>query len=566
MFKNFFFRIKRVLSLFKEVRSQAFAALFLIVFLGITEGASLLLIIPLLAIAGVSSDPVSSNKLIGFVQSLFEFTDTSLSVTNVLVIYILLMTLYAMLRYFQSINTAAINQRIVIYWRNAIFRKLSIATWESIQSIRNSDIQNTLTIEVRKFGSISNQIIQLSGTLIIIIVYLLVSALLSLQLTILAILPIILIAFLNRPINKQAFILGKSAVGFNQQLQNIIIEHYNALKLVKSYGKEEEHLHEFNEANREVEQKVLAFTEATQKTKTLFEIIAAILIAIYIYVAIVVFQTAITELLLLIYIFVRLLPKVTRLITSYQQILNNLPAIQDTKNLLNRLKEEEANYSDSGKPILFQNAVVFNEVCFSYDSNKVLQHINFSIPAFQTTVIKGDSGVGKTTTIDLIMGLQKPKSGKILIDGKVLNELNSSDWKESIAYVPQEAFLFHKSIRENLQWAKPTAKETELWSALKLAGAKDFIKQLPDGLETIVGDRGTQISGGERQRVALARALVRQPKLLILDEATNAVDDHNEQLIKNALHKLHGKMTIIIVAHRSTLIDLADHVIELNKI
>lgn len=552
--------------LFKGVRKKSFVALFLLIFMGITEGISLLLIIPLLGIAGIENVEVSSNKLVVFVKSFFESTGISLSVINVLLLYVVIMTLTALLRYFQSINTASINQQIVIYWRNTFFRKLSYASWSSIQSVKSSEIQNTLTLEIRKFGNISNQSIQFVGTLILIAVYLVVSGFVSPTLTLIALAPVLIMALLNRPINKKSSSLGKSTVKYNQQLQGIILEQLIALKLVKSYGKEEQQIAEFEDANFQVEKKVIAFTTTTQKTKAIFDIVAAIIIAIYIYVAVVIFKTAITELLLLIFIFARLLPKSTKLVNNYQQILNNLPALEATLLTLSKLKNEKREFEKNNESFIITNEITFEEVCFSHGSNLVLNHLNFSIAALQTTVIKGSSGAGKSTTIDLIMGLQKPKSGKILIDGKVLNELNCSDWKESIAYVPQEAFLFHKSIRENLQWVNPDVDEQAIWNALEQAGATDFVKLLPNGLETIVGDRGTQISGGERQRIALARALVRQPKLLILDEATNAVDDHNEQLIKNALHKLHGKMTIIIVAHRSTLIDLADHVIELNKI
>ncbi len=371
-------------------------------------------------------------------------------------------------------------------------------------------------------------------------------------------------ALMNRPINKKSFTLGKSSVGFNQHLQSIILEQLAALKLVKTYGKEQKHLDEFEDTNKALEEKILAFTKATQTTKTFVEIIAAVVIAVYIYVAIVVFETAITELLLLIFIFARLLPKASKLVGNYQQILNNLPAIEWTNKVIDQLEEEELKHKNTNEKIILKKGIEFKEVDFSYGSKKILEKLNFTIATKQTTVIKGGSGVGKSTTIDLIMGLQKLDSGVILIDDKPLKELNAFSWKSSIAYVPQDAFLFHKSIKENLLWADPLAEETAIWNALEQAGAMDFIKRFPEGLHTIVGDRGMQISGGERQRIALARALLRQPELLILDEATSAVDDQNELIIKEALGKLHGRMSILIVAHRSLLVDLADQVIELK--
>jgi ABC-type multidrug transport system fused ATPase/permease subunit len=193
----------------------------------------------------------------------------------------------------------------------------------------------------------------------------------------------------------------------------------------------------------------------------------------------------------------------------------------------------------------------------------LFNQLSFSITANKTTALLGPSGVGKSTLIDLILSLQQPTKGQLFVDGISLNQIDQNQWRSQIAFVPQDAFLFHTSILENLTWAKPNATTEEIEIALKQAGAFEFIQQLPKGLDTLVGDRGTNLSGGERQRIALARALIRKPQLLILDEATSAVDDKSENLIKEALGQLSGKMTIIIVAHRSSLVELANFQIKL---
>lgn len=555
------FQLLSLLS--KGIRKKAVIAFFLIIFQGITEGVGLLFIIPLLAISGIKDAGSSNNFLVQSIRNIFESNGLSLSVLNVLILYVIIMSFYAILRYFQSINTATINQGVVIYWRNHFFKRLTYASWSSIQGIKSSDIQDTLTIEIRKFGSISNQVIQIIGTIVLIIVYLIISAFLSFKLTLLALIPVMLMVLLNRPINKKTYLLGQSSVGFNKQMQEIILEHLLALKLVKSYNQEKRHISDFEKVNEAVESKVVSFTKAQQKTKALFEIIAAVVIAGYIYTAIVIFETPITELLLLIFIFARLLPKTTKFISNYQQILNLLPSLEWTINVLGQLKKEQETNANSIRLGLLSKSIQFNSVHFGYHSKKVLKNVSLSIPANQTTLIIGASGKGKSTLIDLIMGLQQPEQGEILIDNIPFHEISSKKWKSAIAYIPQDSFLFNESIEYNLKWVNEEADETLIQASLEQAGAKDFIERLPLGLKTIVGDRGTQLSGGERQRIALARALIRQPQLLILDEATNAVDDKNELLIKNALAKLHGKMTIIIVAHRSKLIDLADHTIKL---
>ena len=154
------------------------------------------------------------------------------------------------------------------------------------------------------------------------------------------------------------------------------------------------------------------------------------------------------------------------------------------------------------------------------------------------TALVGESGSGKSTITDLILGLQIPSSGQVLIDNIPLSEYQQNSFRERIGYVPQEPILFHMSIRENLLWANEIANEDELWTALKMSNAENFVKQLPQGIDTVVGDRGGRLSGGQRQRIALARALVRKPELIILDEATSNLDVLTEEKIVNTVLKL----------------------------
>jgi ATP-binding cassette subfamily C protein len=181
------------------------------------------------------------------------------------------------------------------------------------------------------------------------------------------------------------------------------------------------------------------------------------------------------------------------------------------------------------------------------------------------TAIVGKSGAGKSTLIDLIMGLVKSESGRILIDGIPLTEEQLLNWRSSIGYVSQDPFLFHTSIRENLRLVDPDASEEQMWRALQFSSSASFVRKLPQGLDTIIGDRGIRLSGGERQRLVLARTMLRNPSVLVLDEATSALDSENEQQIHEALERLKGHVTIIVIAHRLSTIRTADRVIVLEE-
>jgi ATP-binding cassette subfamily C protein len=157
-----------------------------------------------------------------------------------------------------------------------------------------------------------------------------------------------------------------------------------------------------------------------------------------------------------------------------------------------------------------------------------------------------------------------PSGGRVLVDGVPLEAAGMASWRAQVGYVPQDTFLFHDSIRNNLLWAAPGVADEALWRALDAAAA-DFVRRLPRGLDTTVGDRGALLSGGERQRLALARALLRQPKLLVLDEATSALDSENEQLIQHAVDELHGRVAVLVIAHRLSTVRSADAIYVLDQ-
>lgn len=154
------------------------------------------------------------------------------------------------------------------------------------------------------------------------------------------------------------------------------------------------------------------------------------------------------------------------------------------------------------------------------------------------TALVGESGSGKSTVTDLVLGMQIPERGQVLIDGVSLGDWKQNSFRERVGYVPQDPLLFNTSIRNNLLWSFEQANEDDLWGALRLANAEGFVKELPQGIDTLVGDRGVRLSGGQRQRIALARALLRKPELLILDEATSSLDSESELLIQQSIEQV----------------------------
>ena len=204
-------------------------------------------------------------------------------------------------------------------------------------------------------------------------------------------------------------------------------------------------------------------------------------------------------------------------------------------------------------------------VDFSFSGVEVLKGVDLEIPMGQITVLTGPSGAGKTTITDLIVGLYEPDLGAVLVDGVPLRELDKTQWRTMIGYVPQELILFHDTIHANVTLGDAAVSDADVRAALEAAGAWNFVSAHPDGMMAVVGEKGAKLSGGQRQRVALARALATKPKLLILDEVTSALDPETETDLCRRLGSLARQMSILAITHRSTFIDMADRVYRVEE-
>ena len=265
------------------------------------------------------------------------------------------------------------------------------------------------------------------------------------------------------------------------------------------------------------------------------------------------------EALVLILLFARTLSALQKGQRKYQNLVTDESALWA---LVERIEEAEAEAEHPGgglEPQL-ERGVALRNVCLEYDERAVLSDLSVEIPAGEITAIIGPSGAGKTTIVDLVAGLVKPDSGGVTIDETPLDEVDLAGWRRKIGYVPQEMLMLHTSVRRNVTLGDPELSDAEVERALRDAEAWDYVCALPGGLDASVGERGALLSGGQRQRIAIARALVGRPRLLILDEATAALDPETEAAIWSTVARLRGKTTVVAISHQPALVGVADRV------
>ena len=228
--------------------------------------------------------------------------------------------------------------------------------------------------------------------------------------------------------------------------------------------------------------------------------------------------------------------------------------------------EENKEISDGKDAFSFSKNLCFSNVVFSYsDDRKILSDINLLISKGEMIGLIVPSGAGKTTIVDLILRLFNPSFGEILIDEKPVTKIDLEKWRNNIRYVSQDIFLLNDTIENNIKFFDETIRHKDVIEATKMANVYDFINSLPQGFDTIIGERGGMLSGGERQRVALARALVKIPSLLILDEATSSLGSESESLIQQAIDNLRGRTTVVIIAYRLSTVTDCDKIMVLEN-
>ena len=289
----------------------------------------------------------------------------------------------------------------------------------------------------------------------------------------------------------------------------------------------------------------------------------AALLLLGLYAALKYLSLPLTTVMMLLFLIARVMSQLSKVQESYQKIAMLESGYWSLQDKIEEAESDRELNTGTQSPTL-EIAVRLNQVSFSYGQNGVLKDTSVSFPSGLITAIVGPSGSGKTTIVDLVIGLIKPQQGEILIDDIPLEQIDMRKWRGMIGYVPQESWLLHDTVLNNVTLGDTKLTKKDAIYALQASGAWNFVQAMPQGIDSTVGERGYKISGGQRQRIALARALVHKPKLLILDEATTALDPESEKGICDTLSRLRGSLTILAISHQAAVLEVADQAYRLQ--
>jgi ATP-binding cassette subfamily C protein len=566
----------------------------------LAEGFGLVLLLPLLAVAGMNfTGPSTANRLIVEAQRLLLRAGVphGLWLPAVLAVFLLTGALRSMLRRLQSEMGYAMVIRMHLALSRRVYASVVKAQWGFLVRQRAGRLTHVLTAELSHVTDAVSLLLSLVNLSCLTLLYLAIALKLSAPMTLLVLALGGVLMLLQRRSLERMRASGKLFSESVGEVYAATDEHLLNLKSVKTYNNEERDVQLFADLCGEVARHAKNNAKHQAAADFRFEVGTLVALGAVLLLALGVLHVQAATLLLLLAIFTRLMPQLASVQSQAHQVAGVLPSYDHVLAIeADCLAHAEpdagaADPADSTTPALrLESEFRLENVWFAYqpaagdrnpgqpvqEAEFVLRGIDLVLAAGTLTAVAGPSGAGKSTIADIANGLLLPTRGRMLLDGRALDPAETRRWRRQVGYVGQEAVLFHQSVRDNLLWARPDATEGELREALELACA-GFVYDLPGGLESVVGDRGVLLSSGQRQRISLARALLRKPTLLILDEATNALDVENEARVLDAIREAirppgaganaarQGGLTVLMIAHRASATRRADRIFELEN-
>lgn len=539
------------------------AVIALLISLGVlaalSEGLSITLIVPLLA-----GHRVPGSGFLAWISGHFADMPAGTRTATAATFIVAGVLLKNLLCYAYSLLSHWLNTGISHRLRSSILSQVLEVGQEYLDAQPAGKLVNTLGTETWRVANALSLLADMLINLCMAVIFGMLLLALSWKLTLIAAVFFLLVTAITRLVTSRVRDLGREAVSANATFAERMMEIFNGLRVIRLFGTERREQERFDAASLEVRRTFFRVDRLSQLVHPISEVLTAIFLVIVLVVAAsgrVEFAGTVAFLLLL----YRLQTRVKALDSQRVGLEGLTGSLEDVADLLRR---NDKPYLASGRarPESLAPGIRFEAITLAYPSrtNPALAGVSLLIPEGKTTALIGTSGAGKTTVASLIFRLYDPTDGSISVGGTNLKDLDLAWWRSRLAVVSQDVHLFDATVEENIAYGKPGATSQEVTLAARQAHALEFILALPEGFATRLGERGLRLSGGQKQRIALARALVRNPDVLLLDEATNALDLESERLVQDAIEAVTHRKTVLVIAHRISTVESADQIIVLK--
>jgi len=562
--------MRLLITFLRDYPLQSAITLSALLFAGLAEGFGLSLLLPLLGFAargdaGASAGQLndSGSALERMVTEIFDTIGVTPTIGMLLIIFVAFMLLKALLMLTANKRVGFMVARVATDLRLQLIHALFVTRWEYFIRQPVGTLTNSMLSEANRSAKAYLHGINILAALLHSIVYGTILFLVSWKATLVALTAGSIVLGLFRRFIKKSKRAGKRQTKLSESLLAFMTDSLVMIKPLKTMARE--HL-----ADSVLKKKTEGLKKALKKQvfsstalSALQEPVTVAFLAGGLYVVLVIWKLPITNVLVMVYMFQKLMKRMQKVQSQYQTMAACESAYWSLQAKVQTAMQSKEQALGTRKASL-SRSIRLERVSFAYGDRLIFENLECEFPAGSLTAIVGPSGIGKTTVVDLVTGLLRPQEGEVFIDNISLAEIDLRQWRQMIGYVPQETLLLHDTVFINITLGDKELKAEDAVSALRAAGAWDFVQNLPEGMSALVGERGHKLSGGQRQRIAIARAIVHKPRLLILDEATTALDPENEAAICETLRKLRGELTILAISHQPAVLDVADRAYRLE--
>ena len=548
--------------------SKVFIAFFLSVAVSFLDGLGLTMFFPLLQVVGVEAVGSESSDLgnLTYLMDGIESLGISLTLGSVLIIMLVFFTFKGVAFYFSYVYRIILQQSFIRKLRVNLLDGLNRMSFKRFILSDAGRIQNTLSGEVNSVSTSFNAYFASFEQVIMLVVYIGFAFFLDAKFALLVCVGGGLTHFLYKIIYKRTTVASYSLTEYNNVFQGQIIQYVGNFKYLKASGRVNTYGDRLKETVSNIEESRKRMGILSSIGGAAREPLMVGIIVLVIFIQIKFLEGNLGTMLISLMFFYRGLSALVSLQQSWNSYLGVSGSMANMQSFLQLLKETREE-DGTIKVDQFKEKISLEKVGFSYGETKILKNIHLDISKNESIAFVGESGSGKTTLVNLLAALLPESEGEIKVDGIPIKQLHKESYQKRIGYVSQDAVIFNDTIFNNVTfWAEPTPENWERFTqSIEKASLKEFLSELPEGAETLLGNNGINLSGGQKQRISIARELYKDIDILILDEATSALDSETEKVIQDSIESLQGNFTLLIVAHRLSTIRNVDRVVLMDK-